>query len=337
MDTSPVSENPYDSALYLQQIRKHSLEQSTRLESALATLDFPSLQPFCIFAVGSVGRLEIGGRSDLDGVVVLEAGVNDSLAVEQMMSRFEELYLQTGFKVAKGSGIYRQPVTTNELLELARRGSLDESPGVFGKRIQMLLDARPLLNSHNFAILQKKVLDWYLPKINHKTSYTFFINELQRYFHSYASWQMFKFEQSEDDGWYLRQAKLRVTRVITIGAMMLLIGIAMHTGDAKIIRESLSRTPIERIIFAFSFYNEHEMCSQLVAVYETALQVLLNEDTRTEMVRESPICFEDLDRAKPPSYKKIHDASEEMMSLLCDYVMNRRGEWPNKFFRSWWF
>lgn len=324
-------------APYLWQLRQHSLALCGQLEKELGELSNNLVPLSCVFAVGSVGRLEIGSNSDLDGVVVLQTPNVDVGSIENTMLKLETIYGKLGFKIAKASGIYRQPVTQPELLDTQRRGSLDERPDVYGKRIQMLLDARPLLNADNFMSLQDQVLEWFLPVIGEHTSFTFLVNELQRYFHSYASWQMFKFEQTPNDGWYLRQAKLRTTRVITVGAMMFLIGISLHTGNQRVLRESLTLTPMERLIVAFEFYGESDMCARLVEHYELALRVMLDGESRDELIRTSPGDISEIGKPMPPSYRKLHVASGEIMGLLTQFALNRRSDWPQKFYQSWMF
>lgn len=325
------------SAPYLWQLRLRSLELCKQLELELLKLSDAVVPLSCVFAVGSVGRLEIGEASDLDGVVVLQDQAFDPNDVENTMLKLEKIYGKLGFQIAKASGIYRQPVTQIELLDIERRGSLDECPDVYGKRIQMLLDSRPLLNPDNFVSLQEQVLDWFLPKMGAQESYAFIINELQRYFHSYASWQMLKFERTANDGWYLRQAKLRITRVTTIGAMMFLIATTMHTGRHSVIKESLVLTPIERLIFVFECYGESEMRTRLIERYEFALRVMLDVDSREELIQTSPRSIDEVSQAMPPSYRKLYDASEEIMGLLTQFALNRSGDWPQKFYRNWMF
>ena len=337
MASLTAGEKVLESFSFIQEISQRSLKLCAQLEEELDGLEFFSVPIACIFAVGSAGRLEIGPCSDLDGVVVLRTGVSDLAEVDRAMQEIEAIYRKLGFQVPKSSGIYRSPIQQIELLDITQRGRLDEHPQTYGKRIQILLDARPIFNPKQFFSLQQQVLNWFLPVIGGRTSYTFLINELQRYFHSYASWQYFKFEQTQSDGWYLRQAKLRVTRVITVGAMMLLIGISMASNDNKILSDHLAATPLERLVFAFKHYGEDEMCERFVMLYERALRLLLDENVRNELIQKSPARIEDLDRPMPAAYRKIHEASEELMALLTRFVLNRDSEWPVKFYRNWMF
>ncbi len=111
----------------------------------------------------------------------------------------------------------------------------------------------------------------------------------------------------------------------------------MHTGDKAILRESLPLTPIERLIVAFEFYAERAIGTRLVECYECALRELLNEDVRDELIRTSPASIEDVDQAMPASFKKLHEVSDDILGLLTQFVLNRRADWPEKFYRNWLF
>jgi hypothetical protein len=326
----------FQSFPFLQQTRVNSLLLCEQLELALTELKLSSHSVVSVFAVGSLGRLEVGSPSDLDGVVVVDSDYQGQNNL-YMMREIEECYRKLGFRVAKASGIYRLPIEVSPLIDLSQRGRLDEQPEIYGKRIQMLLDARPIYAPGQFAKLQSQVLEWFLPSINGEFSYDFIINELQRYFHSYTSWQSFKFDKSEDDGWYLRQAKLRVTRVTTIAAMMMLVGLSIDIDDHDTIRKQLAATPVERLIFVFDHYNESELLARFLSLYERALILLLNEDLRDELITESPQNLEEAGRPFPPCYQQLYEISEELMELLTAFSLGRQNDWPSSFYRNWLF
>ena len=203
-----------------------------------------------VYVCGSLGRLEMHAESDVDCVVVTRAPLDAPEAAELMNSIYAT-FSRLGLRTPKADGIYRSPVTRGELLDPGLRGSLNESPAVFGKRIQILLDARSVYGLSGFQRLRSDVIGWYAAgsvERNPNKSWTFLINEVARYLHSYASWQQFKLSRSEDDSWQLRQLKFRSSRLLTMGAMLMLLGACDQRRDKlEWLEAQLDDTPLNRL------------------------------------------------------------------------------------------
>ncbi len=97
---------------------------------------------------------------------------------------------------------------------------------VFGKRLQCLLDSQPLFRPQQFRQLQRRLLDWYSTAFLHEhadKTWTYLLNDLVRYYRSYAAWQQFELKIEHDDSWYIRNAKLRTSRLTMYAGLLLLI------------------------------------------------------------------------------------------------------------------
>lgn len=84
----------------------------------------------------------------------------------------------------------------------AAPGRLSEALEVFGKRMALLRDARPLFVSENCYRLQREIIDWYgagLLACSSASGWTDLVNDLVRYVHAYALWRQFKFARTGDD------------------------------------------------------------------------------------------------------------------------------------------
>lgn len=314
-------------------MRETSLHRRDSLMRELDSLGLQTKRVSCIYAVGSLGRLEISPVSDLDGVVVMDNGACDK-DYETAITEAENAYGRLGFVVAKSGGIYRMPVGEAALVGHATRGSLSESPEIYGKRIQLILDARPVFRPAAFDRLQQQVVDWFLPTLKGAVDYEFIVNEIQRYSHSYASWQFFKFEKTIDDGWNLRQAKFRTTRLATFAATTLLIGLSSHTQDCRHLRENLSLTPLERIFLVLDYYAEAALAERFLSLYSEAALLLADESVRAALVASSPTSLAEVSPTKSPQqFQRIMQISAEMLDILSGFVFDRRGQWPNRLLR----
>ena len=319
---------------YLEALRTHSVRVCSVLGESLGELDMARFGVSTVFAVGSVGRLEVGENSDVDGVVVLE----DELTPAQfapLMTAIESCYAGAGLRIAKGTGIYRQPVTKAALLDECARGSMSELPGTYGKRIQILLDARALYQPAAFHELQQKVLQWFLPAQHGRLIKTsFLLAELKRYYNAYSSWQNFKFDKSDDDGWLLRQGKLKVTRATTIMAMVLLAGAASDEKRRIPIGQHLSLTPLERVQTVFRHYDEQDEAVRYSRLYSSALELISDAEVRRKLINASPAGATEVAVGFPREFTQICAIGDEMSEAIARFILRRQHDWPIAFYRQ---
>lgn len=303
---------------------------SSRLAGALAGDE----DVITVAAAGSLGRLEVGANSDLDGIVV----VDDRVASGQAIALVERVYdalRDCPIRLPKATGIFRSPVSAGALCAPAARGALDEPPAVFGKRIQFLLDTRPLYGASGYSALQRRILDWYgggVLAACPDSQCTLLINDLQRYLHAYAGWQQHKFERSADDGWYLRQAKLRASRALTFAGLLLLLGASSRRADKlDWLHAHLALTPLERV---HAVMEEHDPAGfrQVADAYDRVHALLTDPMVRVELVESSPVSAQNVPALHPPAFAEIHRLSGEMLHILSRFVLTRRDDWHPDFF-----
>jgi len=288
---------------------------------------------------GSLGRLEAGADSDIDCIIVLrDAAAASDCEVE--VALIHELFAHSPFKPSKRDGIYRHGVRRAALLDRAALGSLSEAPDVFGKRIQLLLDARPVFACERLEVLQGAILDWYgsdFIAASPSRGWTYLSNDLTRYLHSYAGWQQFKFNRVDDDSWQLRQAKFRSSRLLTFAALMFLLGESDHDAD-KIawLRTRLTLTPLQRLHFVMGAYDG-PLYDQLLDGYEASFAALADSAVRTTLVRTGPDAERRMAATLDPAYLGIKHASAVIARVLTEFALARRADWGARFFERWLF
>lgn len=288
---------------------------------------------------GSLGRYEAGAASDVDCIVVVKDDAGEA-ETGHALALVHELFAASPFKLPKADGIYRQGIARGCLLDKAALGSLDEAPAVFGKRIQLLLDARPLFAAASFADLQRAIVDWYRSDFlvaKPARAWTYLCNDLMRYLHSYAGWQQFKFERGSDDSWQLRQAKFRTSRLLTFAAMMFVLGESDQRSDKAVCLEAqLADTPLQRLYTIMQRYDAAAY-RQLVMAYEDAFALLADPGVRAALVATGPDGDSRLGADFHPSYEDIRAASARLSRILTGFAMARRAEWGERFFERWLF
>lgn len=309
-----------------------------RLLEGLFQANAASLPDILTVAVGgSLGRLEAGAESDVDCIIVLRDDAGRDAAAEQV-AIVHRLFASTPFKAPKADGIYTQGIARRALLDRAALGSLGEAPQVFGKRIQLLLDARPVFAPQEFVSLQGAVVDWYGSDfLEHKPSraWTYLCNDLARYLHSYAGWQQFKFERSVDDSWQLRQAKLRSSRLLTFAATMFLLGESDRRDDKRDwLKERLGATPLARL-HAVMTRHDQAAYGELLGAYEAAHAALAQPSVRAALVASGPDADQRLAAALHPVFEDIRRASAVLSRVLTSFALARHEAWGARFFERW--
>lgn len=283
---------------------------------------------------GSLGRFEAHRQSDIDCIVVTHEDPGPARAkaiIAQIGNALSELDL----KPAKSGGIYRSPVSVASLLDIAALGSLTEPAKIFGKRLHLLLDAKPIFRDQAFHALRARIVDWYgtgyLDAAPHK-SWTYLINDVMRYLHAYAAWQQYKVNKTVDDSWQLRQAKFRSTRLITVAGLLVLLGESNAMDEKRVwLLDRLSLTPLERLARVMNHY-EPESFTQLLLAYETAHKLLSDPASRAELVVTGPQSVNGLGGETSARFKQMKVTSAEIMGVLTRFVLARQTHWDPRFF-----
>lgn len=337
MADTPIVAGDNPAIFALHESREFSLALIARLQQRLARAAGHLTGVRTIAAGGSLGRLEASPVSDLDCILILDDACSaDDAAVRHTIDRVFAILAELDIKPPKPAGIYRTPVTAAALCDRKALGSLSEPPEIFGKRIQLLLDARPLYGDADFVTIRRSVLAWYatgfLEHDRHK-QWTYLINDLSRYLHSYAAWQQFKFDHSDDDSWCLRQAKLRSSRILTIAGLLLLIGesSAMENDKLPWLEARLDATPLERVNAVFTRYAAADF-AEILTPYAEIHALMSDPAVRAELVATGPRALADLPGDMAGAYQTIHRLSDQMISALNRFIFSRQQDWQQTFF-----
>lgn len=286
---------------------------------------------------GSLGRLEASADSDIDCIVVVDDAVEESDARE-LMGTVQALLAASSLKLPKADGIYRAPIAPRALLAPSGLGSLEEPPAVFGKRMQLLLDARPVYGHAGCASLQRALLDWYASDFiaaRATRGWTLLVNDLMRYLHAYAGWQQFKFARGIDDSWQLRQAKLRGSRLLTFAGLLFLLGESDSRADKlEWVAARLGAPPLARLAEIMEGADP-EAYARLLRDYETLFAMLADPTLRARLVATGPDETRRLDAPLDPSFERLRAASAGISAGLTRFALGRVERWGLRFFERW--
>jgi hypothetical protein len=310
-----------------------------RLSDALAGLarDFPEVAT--VAASGSLGRREAGPHSDADLIVVLRDAVPDGRAAE-LMERLWDTLAAVGLQRPKPAGIYATPVTVADLGSTATLGQVAEDVPTFGKRMQLLLDARPVFDAEGSAAVQAAVLRRYAAggvDRDPAAAWAYLLNDLVRYFRALRVRDQWHFSTGKG-GWYLRSAKSEHSRVLMYAGFLLLLGEGSK-GDADRVGALLRRlplTPLERVAAVYADNGDPHF-GRVAAAYDRFLALTADPEKRAEISAAAPASAADLRRPAPPVYEELMANASLLRRELVRFVLERRGDWGERFFEMLFF
>lgn len=325
----------------LAQAWRDSVATFARVAEALADFDPPAERVITLAAAGSLGRMEVLAHSDCDLMII----VPDSVAVdgEEARAIMQEVWDHLApleLRLPKSWGIFVDPASMASLTRPEALGDLGDSRSVFGKRLQCLLDSQPLFRPVRFCELQQRILEWYatgFAESGPDKQWTYLLNDLIRYYRAYAAWQQFELKIEHDDSWYIRNAKLRTSRLIMYAGMLLLLGESSRQRPADKVDWLLQRltlTPLERVVWCMQQYPDtDEDIVTLLECYETFMAAMNDESVRQSLIDRAPRTPDELPPRIIPEYEPIHRNSAEIMDILTRFVLARRNDWHPVFLR----
>lgn len=207
--------------------------------------------------------MEAHESSDLDLLVVIDDTDTDStarrsrLAFENIWETIRRASFGPQIRPPKSDGIFSEPVSWKNLTDCSRRGVVDEDVTTYGQRMQLLLDAQPVLGHRRFWALQQDLLRWYSEQriaemIGEAGPLHWLWQDVQRYWRSIRARASWLYQDSADRALEVN-LKLRSSRLVIIAAFLLSVSNASRqSGNVQDCIDSLcaqlTRTPLERLV-----------------------------------------------------------------------------------------
>ncbi|MCH2201720.1 MAG: DUF294 nucleotidyltransferase-like domain-containing protein [Fuerstiella sp.] len=213
----------------------------------------------CVAASGSLARMEAHAGSDIDLIIVIDdryRSVSDTeatAAVAQVWDRLDAL----GAARPKAGGIFSVCARWKDLIDPEMKGRIDESIVTFGHRIQLLMDAQPVIFESQFLELQKEILVWYSETrvasiFEEAGPFHWLWQDVHRYWRSLRSRTCWL--NADDDAKSLTlNVKLRSSRLLLVfGFLKALDACDCSRVPLETVVDDLtamlSRTPVERVL-----------------------------------------------------------------------------------------
>ena len=303
--------------------RRLSVERLDRLSDVL---DCAALEDVAVVAVsGSLGRLESTRNSDVDLIIVLRDGVGRR-SESALRAYFEQVWTcvaSCGLPRPMTGGIFTSAVSWEALCTCETQGELFESPTVFGKRMQLLLDARPVLGANQHLQLVQNVLARYQVRLPGVWPWTYLLHDLMRYYHGMSVGALWKDHRSPRH-WQVAQVKLQFSRRVMVFSLLCVLaefGCDESAPLLPVLARRLSETPLERIANIYARHGDQGF-ERVLADYNTFLThlegefgCLLEPNTSTLQPRDEQVYWQLIRRG--------HELSQELKR----FASGRGGDW----------
>src|SRR3972149_4000547 len=308
----------------LQRNRTDTVKSLERINANLNNKD-GAYEGFCIPVAGSYGRLEASKSSDIDLFIIHDDSIDKRKADglrEVALSETRNL----GINTPNPRGIFVEPSHLGTLVEDI--GAMHDSTSQLSQRMLLLMESQPLYNENFFRTAVKKLLNRYCEHVTYDPAKEFvlLLNEVIKYFRTICVNYQFSFWR-DNEQWPVRNIKLRHSRLVMYGGLLMLILNSSKYGSAKndYLEENIFLTPLEKICHVYLDNNEDP--ATFLLLYEKFLSMMSNEK-----VRKSLVGLGYLERYTSSPYKELKDNSDKLCSELTRFVLSRRNEWTNAIF-----
>jgi len=235
----------------------YSSERIGEIKAALQN-SLPSFVS-CVAVSGSLARMEAHPRSDVDLIVVIDdrtQHVTDTQAVEAFTLAWDQLD-GLGAVRPKPGGIFSVCARWKDIIASEARGQIDEDITTFGHRIQLLMDAQPVIHDDQFAEVQRSILHWYAEShlarvFDEPGPFHWLWQDVQRYWRSLRSRTTW-IHANDDSKSVMLNVKLRSSRLLLVFAFLRMLDRVQAEMSSPLeatldsIVQSLTQTPVERL------------------------------------------------------------------------------------------
>ncbi len=285
----------------------------------------------------SLGRMDAAADvSDCDLLVVLsDAALKSKSKANATHERVWNVLKPLNLEPPKPAGTFSRPTSIEQLCDKKNIGAANEDMHTFAKRLLLLLETQPVYRPDGYQVVVDAVVKSYAEEYvakDPRKEWGFLINDLIRYFRSLCVNYQWDFE-NEHGKWPLRNIKLRHSRLIMYGGLLMLLGECSREREDKVtwLENRLNLTPLERIALVYSA-NQDTNFFRLAGFYDTFLGMLSKPEVRDELNGEQVQPGSYANRYQMRNYAILKANSDGLVAELIRFLLGRRGVWSERFF-----
>ena len=261
--------------------RQFSLSRIAELKAEAKRSAILSDRKLSLFVAGSLGRLEMGEKSDIDFFpITLHKKYGESyLKTCQVVSELATLNEKFEGPTFSNDGRFLRLYRLSELID--RTGYEDDDSGNhFTTRMLLLLEGRALLNESGVNRVRKDVAKHYFRDSRGKSSFRplFLINDMLRYWRTLCL--NYEIVRNEARPWRKKNINLKFSRMVTVfGSVMAILTEPVDNAEKLI--SLCNSTPMERLAASIDRIGDQGLLSefpQVLGLYRQFLEWKEEED-----------------------------------------------------------
>ncbi len=315
---------------------KFSKDKIAKIKALLGKVQFPD-GIVTLAVAGSLGRMDAAEVSDCDLLVVVsDAALGNEGASKGIYDAVWDALKPLNLITPKEGGTFSKPTSIQQLCDKKHIGAAKEDTQSFRRsRLLFLLETQPVFQPEGYQTVVEAVVNSYADEYvakDPRKEWGFLLNDLIRYFRSICVNYQWDFE-NEHGKWPLRNIKLRHSRLIMYGGLLILLGECSRERKEKVrwLRERLILTPLERIAWVYSA-NQDTSFFRVADYYDTFLGMLSKPEERTEINGPHVQAGSYESRYSMRNYAILKANSDGLIAELLRFILGRRGVWSERFF-----
>ena len=319
MTRAAVSENACIDTLQNHALAERYLKSRERLTTVRTTfadcVDITD-QPLAIFCAGSLARMEIGAKSDLDVFVTADA-VDESHELRKrlfqlrLFSRMITANDQLGFGSFSNDGEYLKLCFMNDLK--SRTGSrVDDSENLFTTRMLLILESQFIANEPVYRQHLRDVLKLYYRDQAKTTSFrpVFLLNDILRYWRTIC----LNYEERRHDvdrPFRKKNVNLKFSRILTVFGTVLPL-VARSIDSVSELEDMCTKTPLQRLATGLDILGDEDLTDRwqhILDIYEEFLSWKEKTDVEDFLTRQKNV---------------VNERAKTLSTFLYDALTHRR-------------
>lgn len=239
----------------IENMKENSLKRLEEIKVKLAQT-FPisdeRYKEVCVYACGSLGRLELTQTSDLDLFFISMSDYKKDLMRKNLnrylfFSKLYDVNCEIGFTEPSKCGEYWDFINRNDLLDIGSRK--EDFNNSFTARLLLILESKPIYNEEAYECLVRKIISQYFADYkDHQSEFypLFLMNDILRYWYTLTLNYEYRRDDKDDKNkknW--KRLKLKFSRLLTCFSMLACLYHKEITPDYVI--ECIKMTPLERL------------------------------------------------------------------------------------------
>lgn len=241
----------------LESLNCHSVKVLNKIRERMVKTFPEDEKPYgeiCVYACGSLGRLELTEHSDLDLFFIsLHKGEKDPMDIKlnqyRFFSKMYDINQEMGFSEPSKGGAYWTFIKKDCLLDIGSRS--EDYNNSFTARLLLLLESRLIYNESGYNLLVKETIGRYFRDFEeHKNTFypLFLMNDILRYW--YTLTLNYEYRRDMNDSQEKRNWKRLRLKYARLATCFSFLGCLYRKGiDSEYVAECVKMTPFERFDF----------------------------------------------------------------------------------------